>query len=72
MNLFKVPKHRRYEYIPRYYDPEKEEREARLRRREKMSEASVEGAKLFLILVMLIALCLALLEIYLPQLLEKF
>jgi hypothetical protein len=29
--FFKLPKHRRYEYIPRYWDPDKEEREARLK-----------------------------------------
>jgi len=29
--LFKLPQHRKFSYRPFYYDPEKEEREARLR-----------------------------------------
>ena len=29
----KIPKHKRYSYEPRYYDPQKEEREARLARK---------------------------------------
>lgn len=29
--LFKLPQHRKFTYRPFYYDPEKEEREARLR-----------------------------------------
>lgn len=31
ISFFKVPKHRVYDYQPRYYDPEKEEREQRRR-----------------------------------------
>ena len=31
-SFFKVPEHKRFEYIPRYWNPEKEEREARLKR----------------------------------------
>ena len=46
MNLFRTPQHRRYEYIPRYYDPEKEDRDARFRRLEQLSDNSVEGAKI--------------------------
>jgi hypothetical protein len=31
-SFFKVPQHKRFEYIPRIWDPAKEEREERLRR----------------------------------------
>ncbi|MDR2424135.1 MAG: hypothetical protein LBD59_05350 [Prevotellaceae bacterium] len=31
-SFFKIPEHKRFEYIPRYWNPEKEEREARLKR----------------------------------------
>ena len=31
-SFFKVPEHKRFEYIPRYWNPEKEEREARMKR----------------------------------------
>jgi len=30
LNFFKTPKHQRYNYIPRYYDPKKEELEKRM------------------------------------------
>jgi hypothetical protein len=32
ITAFKIPKPRRFEYIPRYYDPQKEQREERTRR----------------------------------------
>lgn len=35
IKLIKLPKHRKYEYHPRFWDPEKEERERRLRMLEK-------------------------------------
>lgn len=44
-NLFRTPKHRKYDYIPRYYDPEKEEREERIRKAELMADDSIEGMK---------------------------
>lgn len=44
-NLFRTPKHRKYDYIPRYYNPEKEEREARLKKAELMADDSIEGMK---------------------------
>ncbi|MDR2027372.1 MAG: hypothetical protein LBQ01_07430 [Prevotellaceae bacterium] len=31
-SFFKIPQHRRFEYTPRIWDPEKEEREERLKR----------------------------------------
>ncbi|UKN01941.1 hypothetical protein K6119_00225 [Paracrocinitomix mangrovi] len=35
-NLFKLPnKHRRFEYVPRYYDPRKEELEKKIRAAQK-------------------------------------
>lgn len=37
MNPFKVPKHQRYKYIPRYWEPEKEDLQERVR------QASNEG-----------------------------
>ncbi len=39
-NLFKLPRHRTYSYKPRYFDPEKEERERRLK--EKQAQADIE------------------------------
>lgn len=44
-NIFKTPKHRKYDYIPRYYNPEKEELEARVKRAEIMQDDSIEGMK---------------------------
>lgn len=35
---FKVPKHRKFGYVPRFYDPEKEELEKRVKRYEAGSE----------------------------------
>lgn len=31
ISFIKLPKHKRFEYTPRYWDPEKEEREERVR-----------------------------------------
>ncbi len=45
MNLFKVPKHRRYDYLPRYYSPEKAELEERLKKAELMAQDDIEGTK---------------------------
>lgn len=40
-SLFKLPnQHRRFEYIPRYYDPRKEELEKKIKAAEKSSENS--------------------------------
>lgn len=46
-NFFKVPKHQRYNYIPRYWDPQKEEMEARLRELRDLEDKSgdVEAMK---------------------------
>lgn len=32
LNFFRTPKHQRYLYIPRFYDPEKEELQQKLKR----------------------------------------
>ncbi len=48
MGLFKVlrlPKHARYNYIPRYYDPRKEELQDRLKEIELQRENSPEAMK---------------------------
>lgn len=44
-NMFRTPKHRKYDYIPRYYNPDKEELEQKIRMAELKAEDSVEGAK---------------------------
>jgi hypothetical protein len=44
-NIFKTPKHKKYDYIPRYYSPEKEELDARIKRAEKMQDDGIEGMK---------------------------
>lgn len=44
-NLFRTPRHRKYDYIPRYYNPEKEALEARIKKAEVMAEDSIEGMK---------------------------
>lgn len=43
--IFKSPKPRHFNFIPRYYDPEEEERQERRERRAKLSEDSMEGRK---------------------------
>lgn len=45
MNMFRTPKHRKYDYIPQYYSPENEERKERLRKAEILAEDSIEGTK---------------------------
>ena len=45
MNLFRTPNHRKYDYIPRYYNPDKEALEERLKRAEVMADDSIEGMK---------------------------
>ena len=44
-NIFRVPKPQRYKYIPRYYDPDKEERELALRQLEEMQGGDPEAMK---------------------------
>lgn len=43
--FFRVPKHQRFDYKPRYWDPRKEELEERMKRIESLQEGGVEGAK---------------------------
>jgi len=43
--IFKSPKPRHFNFIPRYYDPEEEERQAARDRRAKLREDSMEGRK---------------------------
>ncbi len=45
VSLFKIPKNRKYEYMPRYYDAEKAELAERLEKAELLAEDSIEGAK---------------------------
>jgi hypothetical protein len=43
--LFKSPKHQRYNYIPRYYDQDKEELESRLRKTKKLDSDDPQAVK---------------------------
>ncbi|MEL7118857.1 MAG: hypothetical protein AAFO07_05435 [Bacteroidota bacterium] len=45
LKFFKVPKHQRFDYKPRYWDREKEEREERMSRLEKLKESGVDASK---------------------------
>lgn len=45
IRLFKVPKHRKYEYKPRYWNQQKEELNERLRRIEDARQGDVEGMR---------------------------
>ncbi len=42
----RMPKARKFEYVPRYYDAEKEEREERRKKHSTSQEATLEGTKL--------------------------
>jgi len=44
-NMFRTPKHRKYDYIPRYYNPNKEELEQKIKMAELKAGDSIEGAK---------------------------
>ena len=47
MSLFKLPnRHKKFEYVPRYYDAEKEELNNKLRLAKKDTDLSAEGAKI--------------------------
>ncbi len=43
--VFRLPKHSRYNYIPRYYDPDKEALDERMKKIQLQSEDSAEGMK---------------------------
>lgn len=45
LRFTKIPKHQRYEYKPRYWDPRKEELEERLRRIEEVKQGDAESVK---------------------------
>ncbi|NNE29105.1 MAG: hypothetical protein HKN16_05690 [Saprospiraceae bacterium] len=46
IKVFRTPRHQRFEYNPRYWNPDKEERENRLKRAQQMKEeGNVEGMK---------------------------
>ena len=45
IRLFKVPKHRKYEYKPRYWDQQKEDLKERLRRIEEAKQGNTEGMR---------------------------
>ena len=46
LNFFKTPKHQRYQYIPRYWDPKKEEIEERMQKyKGKEGKNDVESVK---------------------------
>lgn len=43
--FLKLPKHQKYDYIPRYWDPQKEELEERLKRIEDVKSGDTEAVK---------------------------
>lgn len=45
LKFFRVPKNQQFQYKTRYWDPQKEELEERLRRVEERKKNDVEGAK---------------------------
>ena len=45
MSFFKRPKHQRFEYNPRYYDPKKEDLEKRLRLARKAKDGDPDAIK---------------------------
>jgi hypothetical protein len=45
MKFFKVPKHQRFGYIPRYWNPEKEELMERVERAKKRKQGDTEAIK---------------------------
>lgn len=45
IRFFKTPKHKRYEYIPRYWEPEKEELHDRIRKLEEAKNSGIEGMR---------------------------
>ena len=45
MSLFRSPKPKKFNYIPRYYDPDKEALEERLKNIKKQQERDIEGIK---------------------------
>lgn len=45
LRFFRVPKHRQFEYKPRHWDPDKEEKEKRLQRIREIQESGVEASK---------------------------
>ncbi len=44
-NLFRTPKHKKFQYTPRYYDEQKEELKERVRRAEKRAEDTEDARK---------------------------
>ncbi len=45
LKFFRVPKHQRYKYIPRYWDPKKEELEERIKRIKDAKDGNIEATK---------------------------
>ena len=100
ISIFRVPKHQRFEYKPRHWDPDKEEREKRLAEIRKLQEGSIESMKarissglrrggvrdaeyrrklvkqsnmrLLMVLGAIIVLTLALMWIFVPELVSSF
>ncbi|RMF02875.1 MAG: hypothetical protein D6772_02915 [Bacteroidetes bacterium] len=44
-SIFRVPKHQQFNYKPMYYDPKKEELQARLKELAELQQENVEGTK---------------------------
>jgi len=45
IRMFRTPKQRKYNYNPRYYNPDKADLEARIRMAELKADDSIDGAK---------------------------
>lgn len=45
LNIFRTPRHQRYNYKPRFYDPQKEEVNERVRQIEAIKDGDVEEIK---------------------------
>ncbi len=45
LRFYKLPKHQKYEYKPRFWDPKKEEMEERLRQIDAVKEGDTEAIK---------------------------
>ena len=45
LRFFRVPRHQRYKYIPRYWDPKKEEIEDRLKRIKDSQDGNIDATK---------------------------
>jgi hypothetical protein len=45
LRVFRTPKHQKFDYKPRYWDPQKEELQERMQKIEDMKRGGIEGTK---------------------------